>query len=45
MNRNVSPGPPKHPGSLLRGLLYVAAGALGGAVLCLIASIAIASVL
>ena len=38
-------GPPKLPGSLLRGLLYVAAGALGGAVLCLIASIAIASVL
>ncbi len=45
MNRNLSPGPPKHPGSLLRGLLYLAAGALGGAVLCLIASIAIASVL
>ena len=40
MNRNVSPGPTKLPGALLRGLLYVAAGALGGAVICLVASIA-----
>jgi hypothetical protein len=40
MNRNLSPESPKLPGLLLRGLLYVAAGALGGAVLCLIASIA-----
>ena len=40
MNRNVSPGPAKLPGALLRGLLYVAAGALGGAVICLVASIA-----
>jgi hypothetical protein len=35
----------KLPGSLLRGLLYVAVGALGGAVLCLIVGIAVASVL
>ena len=40
MNRNLSPSSPKLPGTLLRGLLYVAAGALGGAVLCLVASIA-----
>jgi hypothetical protein len=45
MNRDISPGPPKFPGSLLRRLLYVAVGALGGAVLCLIVGIAIASVL
>jgi hypothetical protein len=45
MNRDISPGPPKLPGSLLRRLLYVAVGALGGAVLCLIVGIAIASVL
>jgi hypothetical protein len=39
-------GPSKLPGSsLLRGLLYVAAGSLGGAVLCLIVGIAVASVL
>jgi hypothetical protein len=38
-------GPPKLPGSLLRGLLYVAVGSLGGAVLCLIVGIAVASVL
>ena len=42
MNRDLSPGPPgRVPGSLLRRLLYVAVGALGGAVLCLIVSIAI----
>ena len=40
MNSNVSPVPPKLPGALLRGLLYVAAGALGGAVICLVAGIA-----
>jgi hypothetical protein len=44
MNRNLSPGLPKFPGALLRRLLYVAVGALGGAVLCLITGIAIASV-
>ena len=38
-------GPPKLPGSLLRGLLYVAVGSLGGAVLCLIVGIAVASIL
>ena len=37
MHRNLSQGPPELPGALLRGLLYVATGALGGAVLCLIA--------
>ena len=37
MNRNLSPEPPEPPGGLLRGLLYVAAGALGGAVICLVA--------
>ena len=37
--------PSKLPGSLLRRLLYVAAGSLGGAVLCLIAGIAVASLL
>ncbi len=40
MNRNLSPGPSEFPGALLRGLLYAAAAALGGAVLCLIAGIA-----
>jgi glucan phosphoethanolaminetransferase (alkaline phosphatase superfamily) len=40
MNRNLSPSSPKLRGALLRGLLYVAVGALGGAVLCLIASVA-----
>jgi hypothetical protein len=40
MNRNLSPSSPKLPGTLLRGLLYVGVGALGGAVLCLIASVA-----
>jgi hypothetical protein len=38
-------GPSKLPGSLLRRLLYVAVGSLGGAVLCLIVGIAVASVL
>jgi hypothetical protein len=37
--------PSRLPASLLRGLLYVAAGSLGGAVLCLIVGIAVASVL
>ncbi len=45
MNRDISPGPPRLPGTLLRGLLYVAVGSLGGAVLCLIAGLAIAIVL
>jgi hypothetical protein len=45
MNKGLDQGPPKLPGSLLRRLLYVAAGSLGGAVLCLIAGIAVASVL
>jgi hypothetical protein len=36
---------PKLPGSLLRGLLYVAVGSLGGGVLCLIVGIAAASIL
>ena len=45
MNRDISPEPPELPGSLLRRLLYVAVGALGGAVLCLIAGVAVASVL
>ncbi len=40
MNRNLSPESSKPPGALLRGLLYVAAGALGGAVICLISGIA-----
>jgi glucan phosphoethanolaminetransferase (alkaline phosphatase superfamily) len=40
MNRNLSPGPLKLPGALLRWLLYVASGALGGAVICLVAGIA-----
>jgi hypothetical protein len=45
MRRNLSPEPlDVSPGPLLRGLLYVAMVALGGAVLCLIVSVAIASV-
>jgi glucan phosphoethanolaminetransferase (alkaline phosphatase superfamily) len=40
------PEPPeKLHGVLLRGLLYIATGALGGAVVCLIAGIVIAGVL
>lgn len=38
MNRDLSP-PGGFPGSLLRRLLYLAVGALGGAVLCLIVSV------
>jgi hypothetical protein len=38
-------GPSSPPGSLLRRLLYVAVGSLGGAVLCLIVGIAVASIL
>jgi hypothetical protein len=46
MSRDLSPRPlGMFPGSLLRRLLYIAVGALGGAVLCLIVSVAIASVL
>ena len=46
MNHDLSPGPPGgFPGSLLRRLLYVAVGALGGAVLCLIVSIVVAIVI
>jgi hypothetical protein len=45
MNRNLSPEAPKFRGSLLRGLLYVSVGASGGAVLCLIVSVAVASVI
>ncbi len=45
MNRGLEQGASKPPGSLLRRLLFVAAGALGGAVLCLIAGIAVASLL
>ena len=41
----MSDGTRAGPSSLLRGLLYVAAGALGGAVLCLIVGIAVAIVL
>jgi len=40
MNSDLSP-PGGFPGSLLRRLLYVAVGALGGAVLCLIASVGV----
>jgi glucan phosphoethanolaminetransferase (alkaline phosphatase superfamily) len=43
MNYGLHQGPSKLPGSLLRRLLYVAAGALGGAVLSLIVGIAIVS--
>ena len=45
MSHGHQAGPSKLPGSLLRRLLYVAVGALGGAVLCLIVGIAVASVL
>jgi hypothetical protein len=45
MNRGLEGGTSRPPGTLLRRLLYVAAGALGGAVLCLIAGIAVASLL
>jgi hypothetical protein len=45
MGHGPKAGPSKLPGSLLRGLLYLAVGALGGAVLCLIVGIAVASVL
>jgi hypothetical protein len=45
MNRKLSPEAPKFRGSLLRGLLYVSVVALGGAVLFLIVSVAIASVI
>jgi hypothetical protein len=44
MRRTVSPEPPKLPGALLRGLLYVAVLASGGAVICLIVSVGMASV-
>jgi hypothetical protein len=42
MNYGLHKGPSKLPGSL-RKLIYVAAGALGGAVLCLTGGIAVAS--
>jgi putative flippase GtrA len=46
MNQDLSSEPPGgFPGSLLRRLLYVAVGALGGAVLCLILSVVIAIVI
>jgi hypothetical protein len=46
MNHEPSPESPGGlPGPLLRGLLYVAVGALGGAVLCLIVSIVVVSVI
>jgi hypothetical protein len=46
MSRNLSSRPlGVFPGPLLRGLLYVAVVALGGAVLCLIVSVAIAGVI
>ena len=46
MNHDLSPGPPGgFPGSLLRRLLYVAVGALGGAVLCLIVSVVVVIVI
>ncbi len=38
-------GPSKLPGPLLRGLLYVAVASLGGALLCLILGIAVATIL
>ena len=44
MNHDLSP-PGGFPGSLLRRLLNVAVGALGGAVLCLILSVVIAIVI
>jgi hypothetical protein len=43
MRRNLSPEAPKLPGALLRGLLYIAVVSSGGAVLCLIVSVAIAA--
>jgi len=45
MDRGPDQGASKPPGALLRRLLYVAAGSLGGAVLCLIVGIAVASLL
>ncbi len=45
MNRKLSPDAPKFRGSLLRRLLYVSVVALGGAVLFLIVSVAIVSVI
>jgi hypothetical protein len=45
MSRGFQPTPSKIPGTLLRRLLYVAVGSLGGAILCLIVGIAVASVL
>ena len=45
MGRELHPEAPKPPSSLLRRLLYIAAGSLGGAVLCLIVAIAVVSVL
>jgi len=45
MSGGLDQGPSKVPGRLLRTLLYVAVGALGGAVLCLMVGIAIVSVL
>jgi hypothetical protein len=44
MRRSLSPEAPKLPGVLLRGLLYVALLASGGAVLCLIVSVGVATV-
>jgi hypothetical protein len=44
MRRNLSHEVPKLPDALLRGLLYVAVLASCGAVLCLIVSVAVASV-
>jgi hypothetical protein len=44
MRRTLSPEPPKLPGALLRGLLYVAVLASCCAVLCLVVSVAIAGV-
>ena len=45
LDRGLEGGASRPPGSLLRRLLFVAAGSLGGAVLCLIAGIAAASLL
>jgi hypothetical protein len=45
IGRELHVGAPKPQASLLRRLLYVAAGSLGGAVLCLIAAIAIVGAL
>jgi hypothetical protein len=44
MRHNLSPEAPKLPGALLRGLMYVAVISSGGAVLCLIVSVAIVGV-